>query len=50
MMEISGKMRKVEVLPTRDCEASYAPADSESPYRIGNTSVNTSLCKNPLPN
>ena len=26
-MEIRGKMRKVELLPTRDCEAGYAPGD-----------------------
>ena len=25
-MEISEKMRKVELLSTRDCEASYTPA------------------------
>ena len=25
MIEIQGKMRKVELLPTRDCEAGYAP-------------------------
>ena len=34
-MEIWGKMRKVELLSTRDCEAGYAPVFLKTLYLCG---------------
>ena len=46
-MEFEGQIRKVQLLPTQDCEAGYGPADPDSDP---NLNCNPNLFPNPDPN